>query len=635
MLPNQAPQDVRDDVLLAVWTALSAEVVGGTISRGGSDGGGGSSDGGGGGGGVYDGAGRCDVDGRGAACGIPVSSLTALLSETACRSYGWKLTPPAARNNASSAGLRSEPTRRLWQYDKEEDGTRPLVGDDFAEMLQSNPQVGPVCRQLCDIFEANRRYRDRKLRDEKQSSRNEKVNHLHPWDHPPSEAWSGLTPTHGGRGESSRVVATPGVATPVQIAATSARFEEQLRAKERKIEALRKAEEARQDAVHTFEPIMAAVATPGEKALRRKAALVGQETGGGVWRRKSESGKGIRRKDIGQGLHSSYLHPRTTEERDVEDNCTFQPRLYEPLPLPPPLYPALKTQHGEMSNSGQHPVASAGIGAKTTTPATLGDRATASWKHMVDRLKAGRRQRLRRLQEEHAAEVRSEPVPPSVQQLFADAGIETCSHENQRHPETTIARTRKQAGGSANKERGGNRTPRSPERPCRQDQLLRARTPPKGKLSEEHSRKKVNPTARRQGRKLVMASSFKRSAAVVGFEKALSERGTERGLLGLDDAPPLLIAEVEFARRKGWVLLALWRDTCPREAAGQLVKHHTGLASGVASDLEKSFRSELQHACSRTTDLGMKQKRGSSGRKEGRDDNSRRVIPKTVLRVEA
>ncbi|CAM9833053.1 unnamed protein product, partial [Ectocarpus sp. 12 AP-2014] len=104
--------------------------------------------------------------------------------------------------------------------------------------------------------------------------------------------------------------APPRVVTRGQVAAMAARFEEQIRERERKIELLRRGEEARTTTDHTFEPSMAATATPEALALRRKVARAakGQGTGGPS-----------RDRIISESPYPTKTDFRTSEEREVDE----------------------------------------------------------------------------------------------------------------------------------------------------------------------------------------------------------------------------------------------------------------------------------------------------------------------------
>lgn len=628
MLPAQAPPEVYDDVLLAVWTALS---------RAGPCGGGGGSDdsGGGGGDGARDvGIGR---EGAGEACGVAVERLSALLSAVASTSYGYEWTTSGETTHGSTflhansrgTGLKllsSNPANsRLWGGDGEErEMARSPETDVFVTLLQCDEHLEDLCEDLSNVFRTNQRHRQQERRRANTSDQAEERR---------TRAGTGVQGPRAMGGVGSSTGAPPtAVATPAQVAATTARFEERIRAKERKIELLRRAAEARKNLAHPFEPSMATASTPQAAAVRRKAVVGGGHRGNGVV---DEEGQQPRKTDA-----------RTTEERELDDNCTFQPRLFRPLPISPPRYPAPnKTHGGGGSEPGQRLTSSADEASPRMSAV---DRATASWMAQVERLKAGRMDRLRRLEQKQAIENRTEPLPPSVQQLFCDAGMEISPQLRDIAPAGSSATaTRQGKNRRCAKKRGDDGKTQgplllsssrnfssSPPRP-RLEARLRARNQQKLRRGEEQARKSAEEDARRRTQKRLLARARKRSAAVVGLEAALAAREADRGRPSWSD-PPAIIAEVEFVRQKWWVLLPLWADTCPGEAVGELAKQQPRAVVGtVAADLEASFGDEIQRACEQTTGAGLERDQGVL--REGKADrrgNSRRAVPTVVLRVD-
>lgn len=636
MLPGQAPPETCDDVLLAVWTALSEE-----DPCGGSDDSSGE-----GGDGERDGNVGFGQDQRGGACGVAVERLSVLLTGVASRSYDHERTNSSEKNDTVCQHANPQKTGRnplslnpdnprLWGDDKEKRETRSPEPDVFATVLQCNEQLEDLCKDLSDIFKTNQRHHVSKRQEKKLISTSDQGGERRPRASTEVQGPKAVGMARDSTG------APPTVATPAQVAATTARFEEQIRAKERKIELLRRAEEARKNLAHPFEPSMATTSTPPAAAVRRQAANCGDRSNGVV--------------DDGQ--QPKKTDGRTTEERELDDNCTFQPRLFRPLPIPPPRYPTPKTKlNCAGSEPGTHLINPAGEASPRLSEV---DRATASWRAQVDRLKAGRINHLHRLEQKQAIENRSEPFPPSVQQLFVDAGIEIS-------PKVRNIATAGGGGVSATKQGNGrfakkkgsrssstqgpfSRSLSSSPPGLRLEARLRARNRLKEQRSEEQARKSAEEDARRQKRKRLLARARKRSAAVVGLEAALSAREAERGRPSWSDPPleaergrpcwsdpPLLIAEVEFVRQKWWVLLPLWADTCPREAVSELAKQQRRAVVGtVAADLETSFRDEIQRASEQTTGLGLEREQEAlGGGKADRGGNNRRAVPKVVLRVD-
>lgn len=639
MLPDQAPAEVYDDVLLGVWKELSEKRPSGC--------GGGSSG--------SDGGVGFDQEDSGAGCGVPADRLFVLLTGAFSGSYNHEWAnatggkdPSCPHAHLQKTGAKSFSLRpaytRVWGGDGE--GQGGMQGPEFdasAAVPQCNEQFEALCLELSDILEANRRY-CASIQQEEESQTMRKSDSIQGGRRPCittelQEKTLGLA--SGGTG-------APSVATPAQVAATSARFEEQLRARERKIELLRTAEEARKNAAHPFKPTLVTTAgTPGVPAVQRQAVVPGEERGAEVPSLVCGD-SGDRHEVVAEGQHEARTDRRTTEQREVDENCTFQPRLYRPLPLSPPRYPTRKNTHSSGADGpGQRPIGSPG-GASTAV-----DRATASWNTQVERLKTGRMNRLRRLEEKQAIETRSEPLPPSVQQLFADAGIQMHSRENYNSsgrkitPAGNGGSAEKLGIGKTTKNKGCSNTQRtlsgrssSPSTSrSRLEGRLRARNLMKEKRSEEQARKIASENARLLKRKRVLALACKRSSAVVRLEAALAARQAARGRSGCVD-PPVLIAEVEFVRQNWWALLPLWADTCPREAVGELARQQHGVSvETVAHELEMSLRGEIERACDQTMDmrLGLEQETGewaSGGGKAERNSKNRRAVPTVVLRVD-
>ncbi len=621
MLPAQ--QEGYDDILLGVWTALSEE---NPCSGGGGSRGGGGDDG-------CEERGEVDQDEREGACGVPIDSLTALLTGVAAESYGCGWTDsvdnnfddvPWSRAEGARVEWKSLPSRpanrRLWGGGEGQQGKRaPGPGEVLTAMLQGNEQLEDLSDQLRDVFDTNRRRRRAYAASELRG------------------------PTALGAAGRSTLASTM-VVSPAQVAATTARFEEHIRAKERKMELLRKAEEAREKLSHPFEPSMATTATPKAAAVRRKAAA-------SVERKKErivpsvECGDGSSR--IAEGLQTKTPDLRTTEEREVEEKCTFQPRLFQPLPISPPRYPAPRTTRRSVGVGGESSVPDSADEAQQRIAV---DRATASWYAQINRLKAGRQDRLRRLEKKQAIASRSEPLPPSVQQLFLDAGIEIHLHDELNDPggqrRASVSAEKKGASSHqiAQKKRDTqptlSRSPFASPPRLRLEARLRARSRLKEKRSQDQARKTAEEDARRQKRKRVLTRACKRSAAVAGLEMALAAREAERGLPSWRD-PPILIAEVEFVRQKCWVFLPLWADTRLGEAVGELAeKQRGGVVGSVVDELERSLADELQRACEQTrgeVGLGRGQEAGKGafgGGKARRDGDNRRSVPTVVIQVD-
>lgn len=640
MLPDQAPPGVYDDVLLGVWKELSEERPSGC----------------GGGNSGSDGSVESDHDDSGEGCGVPAESLLTLLTGAASRSYDHELENLIDGNEPFCSFAQSQKTgtkpfplhpayTRVWEGDEEARGAVNALEFDASTVVpQCDEQFEALCQELSDILDANRRYRA-SIQEKEESQAMGKCDSdqggCRPYKTTEMQGPKKLRMASGG-------TSAPSAATPAQVAATSARFDEQVRARERKIELLRKAEAARKNAAHPFEPTMATTAgTPGAPALQRQGAV----PGGGKGRRTASVGcgdPGGRHEIVAEGQHAARTDRRTTEQREVDNNCTFQPRLYQPLPLSPPRYPTPKNMHSSKAGRPEQRNMDSPGGAPTAV-----DRATASWNTQVDRLKTGRVNRLRRLEEKQAIENRSEPLPPSVQQLFIDAGIEMRLRENYNSPGRKIAPagtgscSKKHDNGSITKNKGSSNTQRPFSSGCSTSSSstfclegrLRARNQKKEKRIEEEARKSAEESARLLKRKRVLARACKRSSAVVRLEAALAAREAERGRSGLGD-PPVLIAEVEFVRQNWWALLPLWADSCPKQAVGELLRQQHGVSvETVAHELEMSFRDEIERACEQATSLGLgleqqTQNGASRDGRAGRSDKNRRAVPTVVLRVD-
>lgn len=616
MLPGQAPPDVCDDVLLAVWTTLAqADPCGGSDDTGG----------GGGDGGRDDSVGY-DREEQGKACGVSTETLSALLTGVAARSYGFETTTSSEKYdpvyaNPQNAGRThlslDRANSRLWGNDEEERGIRSSGPDVFSTMLQCDEHLEDLCEDLSDIFKTNERHRASRQLKEKRADASDQVGERRALVTTEVQGMKVVEVARGSMG------APPIVATPAQVAATTARFEEQIRAKERNIEHLRRAEEVRKSLAHPFEPSMATTSTPRAAAARRKAGDCGGRSSEVV----DDESQQPKRADV-----------RTTEERDLDENCTFQPRLFRPLPIPPPRYPSPKnTKSPRGGELGKHLTSSTDEASPRTSSE---DRATASWMAQVGRIKAGRKDRLRRLEQRQAIENRTEPLPPSVQQLFCDAGIKM--NPQLRTLATAVSET-KQGNGHVAKKKCNSNTQKPPSRSVysspprlRLEARLRSRNRLKQERTEEQARKSAEKDARRQKRKQLLARARKRSAALVGLEAALSARQAERGRPSWSDAP-VLIVEVEFVRQQWWVLLPLWADTCPRDAVGALAKQQPRTVVGtVAADLESSFRDEMRRVCEQTpAGVGLELEREAvEGGNSDRGGNNPRAVPTVVVLVD-
>ncbi|CAB1103925.1 unnamed protein product [Ectocarpus sp. CCAP 1310/34] len=588
MLPNQGPDDVRDDVLLAVWATLSEEETSEVGGHGSSDGG-------------------LDQDDLKPTFGVPADDLAVLLAEAA----------------------------RTCEYDRV-DARPQMDGHEsfpsaFAEELQQSKQIKDLCNELSGIFEVNQLHRASKRQDKRRVQTGETAGEER---RACSQGISTELKPAGRRrdGEDVLLSAPPRVVTRGQVAAMAERFEEQIRERERKIEILRRSDEARTTTDHTFQPNMAATATPEALALRRKVARTAKGQGTGV---------PSRDRAISESRHPTKTDLRTSEERDVEENCTFQPRLFQPLPIPPPRYPVPSTPRVGGRSGGESTTDSAGEVTSNIASAITVDRATASWMAQVNRLKAGRKNRLRRLEEERATANRSEPLPPAVRQLFVDEGIQlgptkdlsgrSSASANKRDGSTTSK------GKDCNSARRTSNKVSSPSSWFRLQGRCRGRRRLKDKRREEQARKNAEDDAEQLKRKRVLSRACRRSAAVVGLEAALSAREAERECSGLDD-PPVVIVELEFVRQKWWALLPFWADTCPKEAVGKLAEQQPRVVvEGVAQELEEFFRDEIDRAgaCMTSVDRDQVAEQGAlAGRDVGPGKNNRRHVPKVVLRVD-
>ncbi|CAN0564947.1 unnamed protein product, partial [Ectocarpus sp. 12 AP-2014] len=239
-------------------------------------------------------------------------------------------------------------------------------------------------------------------------------------------------------------------------------------------------------------------------------------------------GTGVPSRDriISESPYPTKTDLRTSEEREVDENCTFHPRLFQPLPIPPPRYPVPSTAYVGGRSAGESTTDSAGEAPSNMASATTVDRETASWMAQVNRLKAGRKKRLRRLEEERVTANRSEPLPPAVRQLFVDAGIQLSPIMNLSGRSSASAN--KRDGSTTSKGKGYNSARRtsnkvsSPTSWLRLQGRCRGRRRLKDKRREEQARKNAEDNAEWLKRKRVLNRACRRSAAVVGLEAALS-----------------------------------------------------------------------------------------------------------------
>lgn len=541
MLPSEEDQIHRSNVLLAVWGGLSEQVGGNGTS-------------------VED-----DGD-EGAVCGVPINSLSVLLMRAATGGEGLPASDQDSGGQRISRPLNEEacvlPRGRGWREERKKNAPISLA------LAAGNNALVDLCRKLGDTFEDNRRSAARQGRPWRVLRQTEDLR---------SAATDRSLESEISRCSEEAVRS----ATPAQVVAMAARFADKSRERQRKIEALRRAEDARENAAHPFKPAM--VAKRGGLALRRKSAL------GPDLQAEQNSHVGI---DHGVERAPMIDH-RTSEEREVDENCTFQPRLFRPMPSSPPRYPA-RTRRSEREHS----------------VATMDGRSTSSWNTQVERLKAGRAMRLRRLESEHATKPRSEALPPSVQQLFIDAGMGP--------------RDRSNAFGEG---RGGSRVLvgcSNPPRLCLEERM-RARRLWEHKRSEKTTKAKKIETLRLEKRKQTLIRSSRRAAAMAGLEAALSGRKSRTIPRKWD--PPVLIAEVELVRQRRWVCLPLWADTCPASAARNLAKEEY-LTEDVAIELDAMFRDEMIRGISA---LGREKMQIALGGKP--TGGARHAVPKVVIKV--
>lgn len=422
--------------------------------------------------------------------------------------------------------------------------------------------VTGLCKDLRDIFDANRRSRG--------AGKNKRWSERRAGGSSTCDTMSRLEAE--GLDDTRRCVPSGKMtgATPAQVAAMALRFEDKARGRERKIELLRQAEKAREHSLHTFEPCM--VATPEGLSLRRKAAtLAGQPDTSFGGERSSETAVPCRHHaesyqqvegDQRQHRRIASNH-RTSEEREVEDKCTFRPHFFQlqaPRSLP------------------RHPTEDAANGGVTSTSTSGWRRTTSFWNAQVERLKAGRAKRLRRLETENSTAPRSDPLPPSIQELFIEAGMQPRDHS--RIPKH----------GAQEGVKKSTRPPASPPKLCL-ERRMRARHKWEQQNSQEQTRKQAEKDAQQEKRKRTLARASRRATANVGLEVALSAREAEAGRWD----PPVLIAEVEFVPQARWVLLPLWIDTCASGAVGELIKQEH-MSDAVAMELELILRNEMERA---------------------------------------
>lgn len=584
MLHSENQRGHPDDVLLAVWGALSEEIG---PSR------------------TYS---REDANLSGAACGVSVDRLSVVLTAVASgrRARDTSESEPAdpgqhpARKNVLSPPV-SASVSRGWPGGERGWGQAqpraPVADGELADNRRTG-DVADLCKDLRGIFETNRRFRGAgksKRWSERRARGPSKCNAMSRLEA------EGLADTRVDTPSGN----IPG-ATPAQVAAMALRFEDKARARERKIELLRQAENARENALHTFEPCM--VATPEGLHLRRKAAaLAGQQVTLFEGERYPKTAVPCRdhaeccqqvEADLRQQPRTVWTH-RTSEEREVVEKCTFRPHLFKQM---------------ASVSSPRHPFEDAAGGGVTTTRKTGRHRTTCTsfWNAQVERLKTGRAKRLRRLETENSTAPRSDPLPPSIQELLIDAGMQPQDHSR-------ITKQDAQEGDSKS-----SRSPATPPRLCL-ERRMRARHEWEQEHSQEQMRKQVEEGNQREKRKRALVRASRRATANVGLEAALATRETETGRWD----PPMLIAEIEFIPQARWVLLPLWMNTCVSRAAGNLNMQEQ-MPDDVATELEFILRNEMERARSR---LGSDQ---AGDRKTGRKlvRGNRQTIPTVLLRVD-
>lgn len=237
---------------------------------------------------------------------------------------------------------------------------------------------------------------------------------------------------------------------------------------------------------------------------------------------------------------------------------------------------------------------------------STGARLIFSWNTQIERLKAGRLKRLRRLKTEQATAPRTDVFPRSVQQMFVVAGLRP------RKSSTTH-------GGKGVGKKGGIVPPR-----LYLEERMRARQQKERKRREEEKRTSTVEDAWLEKRKRDLIRSSRRAAARVGLEAALSDRSRWTGVCN----PPILVAEVEFICVGRWVLLPLWEDSSLADEVNNLVKPEQ-LSDAVASELENTVKNEMRSAILASNDRNGETAAG------GRvvDGSSRAAVPKVVLRI--
>lgn len=558
MLPSDDCQAFREGVLRAVWRVLSGETGEDRYVKN------------------YD---RLDAKGHSHSptCGVPVDRLSTLLATAALMSRDRGTERRDQRYGIPGSFPMSG---RGWRGKTDENNSEATSVATFAD----DEDFAELCAELGEIYESNRLSRIRYTSNGHHTAR--------PVADRSGDAWAEQLV---GEGLMTGMNSPRETATPEQVAATTARFTEKLRMRERKIALLTEAQEANLDEAHSFEPFM--TSTRQGLALRRRAAQAARPAKAGEAfppgrgdADKPGSGAGDTRCRV-LGIGPSPLQDRrTSEDREVDERCTFQPQFFRRGVVDP-----------------EH----------TCKDPDIPNRLASSCKAQVERLRIGRAQRLRRLEEKYASAARGETPPPSVQQLFLDAGLSLqantsevngTSHERARH---RLSRTG---------DRPGNTSPRL----CL-ERRMRARHRWERRRSAERDRDHVEKLSSQDRRKRALARASRRAAASVGLEAALHARKVIQGRY----EPPVLVAEVEFMPQRGWGLVPLWMDSCIGEATEELARRYR-VTDAVVNELKDVFKNELMH-------LKLKSERGRATLKtftERPACGRWHTVPKIVLRVD-
>ncbi|CAM9617504.1 unnamed protein product, partial [Choristocarpus tenellus] len=338
--------------------------------------------------------------------------------------------------------------------------------------------------------------------------------------------------------------------TVAQAEALSARLNEERQLWDLKVNALRCVKEVQLDLEHTFEPRLNANAS--FLAMRHKERREGliQDLSG--------------EKKVEGEFFASKVDHRTTEERELEERCTFKPHLHRPktkswggtsLLSSPPDQVLLK------------PGATSDKITATVTGDSIGERSAHSWALQVNRIRAGRLMRLHQIESNRRLALRMDSLSPSMQELFDQVGVELkplyCDDQSSRRggipPRLSL------------NQRMANR--RAWEEQCQQKRYQ--------KLEEEK--------AQQDRRRRATARAAQRAGAIARLKKSLlTARGAGEG-------DPVMVVELKLVQEGRWVLLPLWGNSSPTQVVEMLMKREN-LSGHIAHELEALIQEELASA---------------------------------------